>query len=130
VNKLIPIFIIAMIFLSIYSISVSRVYGSTSETDWNEICLLVKPVLYKSCNVYVDNNGDLTAQGEKAFDCIRNGALLAGGAAVFIPELIPFIKQGLDFLDDRTGCGGIVNFDKFDLLDLPLIGDILSNVLG
>jgi hypothetical protein len=124
-NKFIPIFIIGLIFLPIYSVSASIDYGSTSETNWKEICLMVEQVLVKPCSAFVNDNGRLTAQGEIAVDCIRNGALIGGGAYVLgVP--LSFIKPGLEALAGMTDCDGIVNFDRFDDLDLPFILDLLG----
>jgi hypothetical protein len=115
----------AMIFLPIYSVSTTRVYGSTSELDWREVCLLVQPALYKSCNVYVDINGSLTTEGERAFECIRNGALILKGAWFF--GLDPYATlPGSEALTEMTGCGGIVNFQILKTLDLTIIIDILE----
>ena len=77
-SKVRVIFIIAMIFLQIYSsqsfISASQYDQLATELDWMKKCLLVQPALYKSCNEYVDDNGVLTTEGERAVVCIRDGA--------------------------------------------------------
>jgi hypothetical protein len=44
-------------------------------------CNKVQLALYPSCDTLVNSSGGtLTSEGERAFGCIRNGALLALGA--------------------------------------------------
>ena len=75
--------------------------------------------LLKFCFDY----GILTSEGERAFGCIRNGALLGGGALTL--GLSPgLITKGLDILSAPTGCDGIVNFQA-----LNAIGN-LDTILG
>jgi len=79
------------------------------------ICKMVQSALYKSCNFYVNDNGVLTGEGERAFGCIRNGAILGAGAlSLGIP--LGGIVEGLDFLDDMTGCDNIVNFGVLETI--------------
>ncbi len=51
-------------------------------------------------------------------ECIRNGILLGGTALVLHPNpaLIPLTLKGLGMLAAPTGCSGIVDMSKFDLL--------------
>jgi hypothetical protein len=87
------------------------------------ICNMVQSVLYKSCKAYVNDNGILTSEGERAFGCIRNGALLGGGALTLgLPPGL--ITKGLDILSAPTGCDGIVDFQA-----LNAIGN-LDTILG
>jgi hypothetical protein len=96
---------------------------SSNEGNWMGICNTVQSALYESCNQYVDDDGDLTTEGERAFGCIRNGALLGGGALTFgLPPGL--ITKGLEILSAPTGCDGIVNFQA-----LNAIGN-LDTILG
>lgn len=100
-----------MIFLPIYSITTTRVHGSTSELDWREVCLLVQPALFKSCNVYVDINGSLTTEGERTFECIRNGALILKGAWFF--GLDPYaVLPGSEALTKMTDVAELLIFNS------------------
>ena len=91
---------------------------SIQEGDWMRICNMVQSALYKSCNAYVNDNGILTTEGERAFGCIRNGALLGGGAALLGAPL-EFIIPGLNVLAGMTGCDGIVKLDLLSSLENP-----------
>ena len=51
-----------------------------SGINWSDKCQLVQPALYQSCDVLVNPDGSLTDQGRHALNCIKNGALLGGGA--------------------------------------------------
>ncbi len=123
-SKVIVIFIIAMIFLSISSsqsfVSASQYDQSAKEVDWMKMCLFVQPALYKSCNEYVDNNRVLTTEGERAVVCIRDGAILGLGSLKFgLPPILIF--PGLDMLAEMKGCDEIVNLHVLNTLDLPSI---------
>ena len=123
-SKVVVIFIIAMIFLPFYSsqsfVSASQYDQSANEVDWMKMCLLVQPALYKSCNEYVDNNGVLTIEGERAVVCIRDGAIIGLGSSKFgLPPILVF--PGLDTLAEMKGCDGIVNLQVLNTLDLPSI---------
>ena len=98
------------IILILGAFSMTQGYGTSSNsgTDWMQICGYVQGALYQTCDNYVDDDGDLTRDGETAFGCIRNGALLGGGAmALGLPSFL--IIPGLDLLSGPTGCDGIVN---------------------
>ena len=85
------------------------------EGNWMGICNMVQSALYQSCDVYVNDNGILTLEGERAFGCIRNGALLGGGALTFgLPPGI--ITKGLEILSAPTGCDRIVDFQALDAI--------------
>ena len=129
-SKVRVIFIIAMIFLQIYSsqsfVSASQYDQPATELDWMKKCLLVQPALYKSCNEYVDDNGVLTTEGERAVVCIRDGAIIGLGSSKFgLPPVLVF--PGLDMLTEMKGCDGIVNFQVLNTLDLPFILKLLNN---
>jgi hypothetical protein len=122
--KVIVIFIIVMIFLPIYSsqsfVSAGQYDQPATELDWMKKCLLVQPALYKSCNEYVDDNGVLTTEGERAVVCIRDGAIIGLGTLKFgLPPVLIF--PGLEMLAEMEGCDGIVNFQVLNTLDLPFI---------
>ena len=127
--KVIIIFIIGMIFLPIYSsqslVSAGQYDQPATELNWTKKCLLVQPALYKSCNEYVDDNGVLTTEGERAIVCIRDGAIIGLGTLKFgLPPILVF--PGLYTLAEMEGCNGIVNFQVLNTLDLPFILKLLQ----
>lgn len=71
---------------------------------------------------------ELSSEGERALSCIRNGAILAAGAGLLpgvgIPVTPGLIIKGLDILEERTGCGGIVKMDMLN--QIGGLGTILS----
>lgn len=75
-----PIYIILAI--SMFTLSEGHVALAQSESgiDWMSICNTVSVALVQPCNVYVNQDGTFTQEGERAFGCIRNGVLMAGGA--------------------------------------------------
>jgi hypothetical protein len=98
------------IILILGAFSITQGYSTSSNrgTDWMQLCGYVQGALYQSCDNYVDDDGDLTRDGETAFGCIRNGAILGGGAMTFgLPPGL--IIGGLNLLAGPTGCDGIVN---------------------
>jgi hypothetical protein len=93
----------------------SSTEGSTSsngEINWTDKCQLVQLALYQSCDELVNSDGSLTGQGQHAFHCIRNGALLGGGVKLLVPVApTGLIIKGLEKLAGPTGCDGIVKLD-------------------
>jgi hypothetical protein len=75
--------------------------GSNTGTDWMGIRTTLQPALYSSCDTLV-NSGTLTAEGQRALGCIKNGAMLAGSAGLLGVSL-PFIGKGLSLLAAPTG---------------------------
>jgi hypothetical protein len=103
--------------------------SQTGSRDWRGICRTLQIALYSSCEELVDSDdGSLTPEGERALGCIRNGALLAAGAGLLpglgIPVTPGIIVKGLDFLEEPTGCGGIVKMDMLN--QIGRLGTILS----
>jgi hypothetical protein len=84
---------------------------TSSTNDWMNACSTVQEFLYQSCDSYVNSDGTLTSEGEKAVICIRNGAVLAVGGTVggVPPSIAADILGGLA---EITGCGGIVDMDE------------------
>ena len=116
------------IILILGAFSITQSYGTSSNrgTDWMQMCGYVQGALYQTCDNYVDDDGDLTRDGEEAFDCIRNGALLGGGALTLgLPPGL--ITRGLEMLAGPTGCDGIVNFQILN--NIGGLGTIL-NLIG
>ena len=89
--------------------------SQTRGINWMPICTFFQSALYSSCNSLVNYDGTLTIKGDRAFTCIRNGALLAAGAGL---NSIPphFITEVLRALEGPTGCGGIVNWNTIDAI--------------
>jgi hypothetical protein len=78
--------------------------------DWIQLCRAADPIIIPDCYNLVSPNNVLTPQGERAWGCIRNGLLLAGGAALLnqpLPVVIPILQA----LSEPTGCGGIVEWN-------------------
>jgi hypothetical protein len=99
---------------------------TTSGTDWMSICNTVSAALVQPCSAYVDQDGTFTQEGERAFGCIRNGVLMAGGAiALGVPT--PIILGGLRVLAGQTGCDNIVNWNLVSLGDLKSLQDQLPH---
>jgi len=92
---------------------------TTSGTDWASICNTVSAALVSSCDKYVNGDGTLATEGDRAYGCIRNGVLMAGGALeIGVPA--PIIIGGLRVLAGQTGCDNIVNWDLVTRGDLQL----------
>jgi hypothetical protein len=81
--------------------------------NWIQICSSLDPVLVSSCNQLVNRDNTLTYDGQRAYVCIRNGILLAGGSALLNLPL-PVIIATLRALSTMTGCGGIVDWGPID----------------
>jgi Bacterial Ig domain len=97
--------------------------SSYTGINWSDKCQLVQSALYQSCDVLVNSDGSLTEQGQHAMHCIRNGALLGGGAKLLgIPT--GAIISGLGMLARTTGCDGVVNMGA--LKEVGGIGSIMS----
>ena len=62
---------------------------------------LPNATLYSPCDTLV-NSGILTAEGQRALGCIRNGAMLAGGGAGLLGVPVPLISKGLSLLAAGT----------------------------
>jgi hypothetical protein len=92
---------------------------TSSRIDWNSICETVSSALVQQCSAYVNPDGTFTPEGERAFGCIRNGVLIAGGAiATGVPT--PIIISGLKILAGQTGCDNIVNWNLVNRDDLKI----------
>ena len=97
--------------------------SSYTGIDWSGKCQMVQSALYQSCDVLVNPDGSLTDQGQHTMHCIRNGALLGGGAKLLgIPTGV--IISGLGMLAGPTGCDGVVNMGA--LKQISGLGSIIS----
>jgi len=80
-----------------------------STQNWVPTCEKLEWGLMNKCDVYVNPDGSLTAEGQRARQCISNGGLLS--AAGIIMNLPPNIIIGiLQPLSESTNCGNIVNW--------------------
>lgn len=73
------------------------------------MCQTVAKYLLNPCRAYVDSNGILSAEGQRAKGCISNGIMISGiGIVSHLPTfaIIGILKP----LSEKTGCGGIVNW--------------------
>jgi hypothetical protein len=90
---------------------------TTGGPNYRPICQTLQPVLIQGCGTLVYSDGSLTPNGTHAMECIRNGILLGTGATFLLgPTNLPLILKGLSMLSAPTGCNGIVDMSKFDLL--------------
>jgi hypothetical protein len=87
--------------------------------NWIQTCSFLDRILVPPCYQLVNQDNTLTFEGQRAYDCIRNGIILAGGASLLNLPLSLVIDK-LRELSTQTGCGGIVNWQ--------LIGQV-SNLL-
>lgn len=78
--------------------------------DWIETCNDLQMALVSSCEVLVNPDNTLTSEGERAVGCIRNGIALAGGGSLLLSLPLPLVIAALQFLEEPTGCGGIVEW--------------------
>ena len=121
-----PVYLILAISLLTLTESHAAQAQTTSGIDWTSICNTVAVALVQPCDAYVNQDGIFTPEGERAFGCIRNGVLMAGGAmALGLPT--PLIIGGLRTLADQTGCGSIVNWDLVPPGDLKSWQNLLPH---
>jgi hypothetical protein len=78
--------------------------------DWITVCNDLQAALVSSCDVLVNPDNTLTAEGERAVGCIRNGIALAGGGSLLLSLPLPLVITALQILEEPTGCGGIVEW--------------------
>jgi hypothetical protein len=67
----------------------------------------------KPCSYFVNPDGSLTAEGDKAVGCIRNGF-----AAAVVATEINLTKAILSGGSALTGCGGIVDMSQIQNSDM------------
>ena len=64
----------------------STAIGSSGSVDSSGICNTVQILLIQSCDQLINSDHSLTANGQHAMGCIRNGLFLAaGGQVISIP---------------------------------------------
>jgi hypothetical protein len=121
-----PIYLILAISMLTLTESHAAQAQTTSGIDWMSICNTVSTALVQPCNAYVNQDRIFTPEGERAFGCIRNGVLMAGGdMALGVPT--PIIIGGLRMLAGQTGCDNIVNWNLVTLGDLKSLQNLLPN---
>jgi hypothetical protein len=76
-----------------------------------ELCLQADAIIIPSCSSLVSQNNVLTNDGEHAWDCIRNGLLLAGGAAL-LHRPLEVVIPALQFLSEPTWCRDIIEWNN------------------
>jgi hypothetical protein len=82
--------------------------SSYTRINWSDKCQMVQLALYQSCDALVNSDRSLTDQGRHTMHCIRNGALLGGGAKLLgVPTGL--IISGLGMLAGPMGCAGVIN---------------------
>lgn len=88
--------------------------GTTSsvKTDYRAACNLVADALYYPCSEYLTNDGSLTREGKRAFDCIKNGFILGVGGLAITEFNLPFVIAALGLLAGFTDCENVVHLDK------------------
>jgi hypothetical protein len=109
-------------------------FGSSPSSDnnqnWANICNQIESLLVESCDQLVNSYGSLTADGQRAHDCIQNGILLGGSALTLTGGNVgslPLIIGGLKILSSQTGCDNIVNWDSLDSNQLSLLTQIFHH---
>ena len=90
--------------------------GSSSGLNYSAICQTLQRVPIPPCDTLVNDDGSLASNGTHAMECIRNRIALVGGATFLLHLPLPLVRQGLSMLATPTGCNGIVDMSKFDLL--------------
>jgi hypothetical protein len=83
-----------------------------SGIDWMSICTTVQPALYPSCDTLVNSDGTLTPEGQHAVDCIKNGALLAGGAMTGLVQEFTFDSASLPVRKVGLKVSNLVRIEK------------------
>jgi hypothetical protein len=94
---------------------------------WNLICQKGSQYLLESCATLVNPDGSLTAHGDTAVGCIRNGfaaAILGTKLGLSFDQ----IKSALNFAAGATGCGGIVDLNQIQ--NSPDFQSLLAAVPG
>lgn len=94
---------------------------------WNVICQKGSQYLLESCATLVNPDGSLTAKGDTAVGCVRNGfaaAILATKLGMTFDQ----INSGLGFAAGATGCGGIVDLNQIQ--NSPDFQSLLAAVPG
>lgn len=95
----------------------SSVAPTPDTTNWKGTCESIRKYLLNDCSVYVDYSGGLTAEGQRAKDCIIGGGLLSGaGLIAHLPTLV--IIGILERAAPMYNCDGLVNwaYIKSDIL--------------
>ena len=85
---------------------------TSSNQDFSNICQKIVSYLVYGCGEYVNPNGALTTEGQRAHDCILGGGLLSGAGLLYaLPPLA--IIAALEPLSNLPfyECGGIVQWD-------------------
>jgi hypothetical protein len=92
--------------------------------DIGSICNTLQIAFYHSCSELVNPDGRVTPLGSDTVKCTLTDAIGGlGGIAIF--HLPPgMIIDGLNFLDGKTGCSGLVKIDQ--LSSIGNIGGILN----
>jgi hypothetical protein len=123
---LIPILILAA--PKVYARNLSGILHNEQGVliPWNVICQKGSQYLLESCVTLLNPDGSLTAQGDTAVGCIRNGFVAAKLASQFLS--FDQIKSALEFAAGATGCGGIVDLNQIQ--NSPDFQSLLAAVPG
>ncbi len=103
----------------------------SSNIDFRAACDLISLALYSPCSVYVNPDGTLATEGERAFGCIKNGFGLGLGGLLLSGGDFPLVVGLLGVLAGPTGCGNVIHLDVAS----GLLGDLgklnaLKSALG
>jgi hypothetical protein len=77
---------------------------------WSALCNQGQSYLVQSCSDLIDSSGTLTQAGDRAVNCITNGAIITI-AANTLQLPLSIVKGALGYLAPMTGCDGIVNLN-------------------
>jgi hypothetical protein len=79
--------------------------------DFKAACDILSPALYQPCSSYVNPDGSLTKEGQRAYDCIKGGFVLGLGGLLLSGGDVPAVTASLGILAGFTGCGKVVHLE-------------------
>jgi len=82
-------------------------------------CRSIQSGLVHSCEAYVNSDGSLTQEGERARGCISNGVIISAAGTLGLDMPTPFILRALEGASKLTGCDGIVNWQALNSATNP-----------
>ena len=97
------------IYIPIYATALGET--KPANINFKAACDILAPALYYSCLTYVNPNGSLTKEGQRAYNCIKNGFALGLGGLLLSGGDFPLITGALGLLAGPTGCGNVVHLD-------------------
>jgi hypothetical protein len=93
------------------SVSTPSGIAASQPPDYRTACNIVAPAMYNPCTTYLYPDGTLTAEGQRAFNCIKNGFALGLGGLLLSGGDVPAVVAALGILAGPTGCGNVVHLE-------------------